>query len=161
VRRLAPRLALVVAQWLGLTAALAASVIYAAPSVDGLVAPRVDGSWPFVVAFLAALLLGIVITRWQALVAALALMLLAAAATFSALVMTPAWDGTVVRTRALENFAINQLVVLPLVLLLPAAFGALSGSLLRGLLDRRNELLPPAAGDAQERRAWFDVRRDR
>jgi hypothetical protein len=157
------RLGLAAAQWLLLTAALGASIVHSSPAVEGLLTPRIDGSWPFVVAFVAALLLGITIRPYPALAVFTALMLVGAAGIFSALIATPALDGTIVWTTALRNFAIDRLIVLPLVLALPAMLGAAAGSLLRGALDSRHELLAGPAQDEPaeaDRVAWWDARRE-
>jgi hypothetical protein len=157
-RRLA-RIGIVVAQWLMLTGALAASIVYSSSAVEGLLTPHIDGSWPFVTAFSAALLLGVVIRSYFALALAVTSMLLGAAGIFAALLVTPALDGTVVWTTALRNYALNQLVVVPLVLALPALFGAMLGALLREVMGNRAELLasrPASGGKATSRPGWWE-----
>lgn len=161
-RRLA-RVLVVVAQWLSLSAALSAVTIYSSSSIAGMVSPRIDGSWVLITAFLTALLLGITIESLRVLIPATVLMWIVAVAVLSALILAPSWDGSVARTEAMENYAINQLVVLPLLMALPGGIGILGGHLLRRVLGRSREILPmrsdeTSAETEMPHRAWWDDR---
>ena len=153
--RLALRIGLVSGQWLLLTAVLAAVVVHASSATSGMIDPHLDGSWIIIAAFLTAFLLGITLESIKALAPLMALMWLVAAGALALLVMLPAWEGTIPSTDALENYAINQLVVLPLLMALPGAFGALCGNLLRRLLGGWQELLP-APRTERSLPAWWD-----
>jgi hypothetical protein len=149
------RVAIVAAQWLLLTAALAAVVVRASSATRGVIDPHLDGSWIVITAFLTALLLGVTIEHVRVLVLLAALMCLLAASVLAILVMTPAWDGVLPRHAGLRNYAINQVIVLTIVMWLPAGFGVLCGNLGRRLLGRWQEMLPDYQ-DEPPRRAWFD-----
>ncbi len=162
-RRRVSRVIVVVAQWLSLSAALSAVTIYSSSSIAGMVSPRIDGSWVLITAFLTALLLGITIESLRVLIPATVLMWIVASAVLCALILAPSWDGSVARTEAMENYAINQLAVLPLLMALPGGFGALAGYLLRRVLGRSQEILPVRGYEASSepdtrRRAWWDER---
>lgn len=161
VGRTSARVAVVTAQWVLLSAALSAVTIYSSTSITGMVTPHIDGSWVLIGAFLTALLLGITIQSLKILIPATVLMWLVAAAMLCALFLAPTWDGTIVRTEAIENFAINQLVVLPLLMALPGGIGAICGHVLRHLLGHSQEILPSHGEELRgemgaSRRAWWD-----
>lgn len=162
-RRQLLRAGLVVGQWLSLCAVLSAATIYSSASIAGMVSPRIDGSWVLIGAFLTALLLGVTIESLTVLIPATALMWLVAAAVLCLLILAPTWDGSIVQTEAMQNYAINQLVVLPLLMALPGAIGAISGQLLRRLLGHSQEIVGSAdrmdqTAPEARRRAWWDDR---
>lgn len=157
------RVGIAVGQWLSLCAALSAVTIYSSTSITGMVSPHIDGSWVLIGAFVTAFLLGITIESLKVLIPATALMWIVAAAVLGTLILTPAWDGSVARTEAMENYAINQLLVLPILMALPGGMGAMTGYLLRRALGRWQEILPiesQAVTDALDTRrgAWWDER---
>ena len=162
-RRQLLRAGMVVGQWLSLCAALSAVTIYSSASIAGMVSPRIDGSWVLIGAFLTALLLGVTIESLKVLIPVTVLMWFVSAAVLCLLILTPAWDGSVVQTEAMENFAINQLVVLPLLMALPGGIGAICGQLLRRLTGHSQEIIAPHGratvdGPDAQRRAWWDDR---
>lgn len=157
------RVAVVATQWVLLSAALSAVTIYSSTSITGMVTPYIDGSWVLIGAFVTALLLGITIESLKVLISATVLMWIIAAAMLCALILAPTWDGSVVRTEAMENFAINQLVILPLLMALPGGIGAICGHLLRRLLGQSQVILPLPHQQSPDdldtpRRAWWDER---
>jgi hypothetical protein len=138
---------LIVAQWFALTLALGASLVRTEQTFAGLIDPRFDSSTSFLVAAGAAALLGITIVRPWALMAAATLLCIGAVALFVLMLYIPVWDGTVLRTRALDNFAINRSLILALLLAFPIALGAVVGLVLGALLDRRHEVLSSTKED--------------
>ena len=148
------RIGLVAGQWLFLTIALAAVVVRSSSATSGVIEPHLDGSWVIIAAFLTAFLLGITVASVKALAPLAALMWLIAAGALALVVMLPVWDGVIPSNDALTNYAINQLVVLPLLMALPGGFGALCGNLVRHLLGGWQELLPPPNTES-ERQAWW------
>jgi hypothetical protein len=142
-------------QWLALTLALAAVVVRSSAATSGLIDPHLDGSWVIIVAFLTALLLGITVESPKVLALLVTLMLLGAVAALAALVMLPVWEGVVADSPGIRNYAINQLVVVPLLMAIPAGFGALCGNLLRRLLGAHGELLAPDRDEVTSP-AWWD-----
>ena len=162
-RRQLLRAGMVVGQSLSLCAALSAATIYSSASIAGMVSTRIGGSWVLIAALLVALLLGITIESLTVLIPATVLMWLAAAAVLCLLILAPAWDGSVLPTEAMEHYAINQLVVLPLLMALPGGIGAISGQLLRRLMGHSQEIIASADRMDQKapearRRAWSDDR---
>lgn len=155
MRRRALRITLAAAQWVLLTSALAAVIVRASSATSGLVMLHLDGSWIPIAAFLTALLIGITIESPRILGLLVIVMWLVAAGAIALLTMLPVWEEIIPGTSAITNYAINQLVVLPLVTSLPGAFGALCGNLLRRLLAGWQEILPPE--DAQQSTpGWWD-----
>lgn len=135
------RAALIAGQWFVLSVFLGAALVRTERTFEGLISPRYDSSTVFIAAFIAALLLGLTIESPRILFPAVFLMCLAAAGLFILVTYVPAWEGTILRTRALDNFAINRSLVLLLLMTFPAAIGAVSGYFLGGLFDARHEVL--------------------
>lgn len=135
------RAALIAGQWIVLSVFLGAALVRTERTFEGLISTRYDSSTVFIAAFVAALLLGLTIESPRILFPAAFLMCVAAVGLFIFVIYVPAWEGTILRTRALDNFAINRSLVLALLMTFPAAVGAVSGYFLGGLFDERHEVL--------------------
>jgi Na+/glutamate symporter len=153
-RRTLLRAGLIAGQWLLLTIALGAVIVRTERTFEGLIAPRYDSSSVFIAAFLAALLLGITISSPRALAAAVALLCSGANGLFILLLYIPAWEGTILRTRALDNFALDRALVVPLLMTLPASIGALGGWFLGAAFSPAQEVFPPDRPENHERSWW-------
>lgn len=146
-------------QWLALTIVLGAIIVRTEQTFEGLISPRFDSSSIFIGAFLASILLGLTIESPKMLTVAVALLCAGAALLFVGVLYVPAWEGTILRTEALDNFAIDRSLVLTLLMLLPATVGGLAGYFLGGLLDSRQEVLSDVRDDTSEQ-SWWTKRRD-
>ena len=153
------RAGLIFLQWLVLTAALGAIIVRTEQTFDGLISPRYDSSSVFIGAFVAALLLGLTIDSPKILAAAVALLCIGSALLFVIVLYIPAWEGVILRTEALDNFAIDRSLVLTLLMFLPAAIGGLGGYFLGGLLNPRQEVLVDTQMSETDR-TWWLRRRD-
>jgi Na+/glutamate symporter len=153
-RRTLLRAALIAGQWLLLTIALGAVIVRTERTFEGLISPRYDSSSVFIAAFLAALLLGITISSPRALAVAVALLCIGASGLFILLLYIPAWEGTILRTEALDNFALDRGMVLTLLLALPASIGALGGWFLGAAFSPTQEVFPPDKPAGTEPSWW-------
>jgi hypothetical protein len=153
-RRTLLRAGLIAGQWLLLSIALGAVIVRTERTFEGLIAPRYDSSSVFIAAFLCALLLGITIGAPRVLAAAVALMCLGATGLFVLMLYIPAWEGTVLRTEALDNFALDRALILPLLMALPASIGALGGWFLGAAFNPAQEVFPPDRPAGAEPSWW-------
>ena len=144
------------AQGLALTVAYAAVIVHAASGLENYVAPHIDSAWIFAAAFTFAALLGLTARSPRVLAALVAGMCVGGAALYGALLYAPVWRGIALATVDLQNYAMQQALLVLLWSVIPAAVGALAGAMGAPAL-RRDDDADPFADDA--RRPWW-VERD-
>jgi hypothetical protein len=156
-RRQAYRAGLVSVQWILLTIALGAVVVYSADSMRGFVDPNLDGSLVFVGAFIAAFLLGMSIESFKLLMPLAILMCVAASLVFAMVLLAPTFANVTVRTPSLENYAATRVFLFTVLMFLPAVVGAGFGNLAGGFL--RDDILGPEEYvDGVDRSSWYERR---
>lgn len=147
----------VTAQWIFLTIALGALVIYSADSLSGFIDPTLDGSLIFFGAFIAAFLLGTSIESFKLVMPLAILMCLGASLVFALVLFAPTFANVTVRTPSLENYAATRVFLFTVLMFLPAVVGAGFGNLAGGFL--RDDILGPEEYvDGVDRSSWY-VRR--
>jgi hypothetical protein len=151
--------ALVGLQWLLLTSALGALVIYTDRSLEGLLDLHVEGGYAFFGAVLIGFLLGATIENNKTLIAMTILCCAGAAALFVAIILLPVWTNTIIGTTGLENFATTRALLYFGLAIIPVSMGALGGRMIGPLLPGRDLLADPRES---ERELWrLDRLRDR
>ena len=126
------RIGLVTLQWLLLTFALGAAVIYSSDALDGFVTPNLDSAYVFFGAFVAAFLLGISIESFRVLMPVVVLMCAGASVIFVLVVFAPTYAEVTIRTTQLENYATTRAFLFTVLMFLPAVVGAGFGNLASG-----------------------------
>lgn len=156
-RKIAIRVALISLQWVLLTLALGAVVVYSADSLRSFIEPNLDGSMVFVAAFITAFLLGMSIDSFKVLMPLAVLMCLTAAMVFAMVLFAPSFADVTVRTNSLENYAATRVFLFTVLMFLPAIVGAGFGNLAGGYL--RDDILGPENEyDGVDQSSWY-VRR--
>lgn len=156
-RRIAIRLGLVTLQWIMLTAALSAIVVFSADSLRGFIEPNLDGSFVFLGAFIAAFVLGMSIESFKVLMPLAILMCLVASIVFAMVLFAPSFAGVTVRTNSLENYAATRVFLFTVLMFLPALVGAGFGNLAGGFI-RDDVLGPDDTHDGVDRTSWYERR---
>ena len=153
-RNIAIRIGLVTLQWLLLTIALGAVVVYSADSLRGFISPNLDGSLVFLGAFLAAFVLGMSIESFKVLMPLTVLMCFAASLIFALVLFAPSFADVTVRTNALENYAATRVFLFSVLMFLPGLVGAGLGNLAGGYL--RDDILGPEDEiDGVDHSSWY------
>jgi hypothetical protein len=142
-------------QWLLLTTALGALVIHTDRSLEGLIGLHIEGGFAFLGAAIIGFLLGATVERTMALVPMTFFCCLGGALLYVALLYVPVWQGTLVGTTGLENFATTRALLYFGLAIVPISVGALAGRLLGPMLPGGDLLADP-----KERRNhdWWLVR---
>jgi hypothetical protein len=143
--------ALAALQWLLLTSALGALVIYTDRSLEGLLGLHIEGGYAFFGALLIGILLGATIENNKALIAMTILCCAGAAAMFVAIILLPVWTNTIIGTTGLENFATTRALLYFGLEIIPVSMGALGGRMFGPLLPGRDLLADPRES---EREVW-------
>lgn len=153
------RAVLLALHWCLLTVAVGAVVVHSAPSLEGMVTPTIEGSYLFVAAFVASVLLGLTLTSPKVALPLSLLMCLVAASFFAAIMYAPARAGVTVWTQALENFVTTRVLFYLFLMFLPAMIGAFLGTAFGGMLSERHDLLHDQPDEtAQVDRPWWERR---
>lgn len=153
------RVGLIALQWTMLTLALGAIVVYSSDSLEGYISPRIDASFLFLGAFVAAFLLGTSIESFKVLMPLAVLMCFGASMVFVMVLFAPSFADITVRTTALENYAATRVFLFSTLMFLPAVVGAGFGNLAGGAL-RDNILGPEDGRHGVDRTSWHERRRD-
>ena len=140
-RKIALRVGLIAVQWVLLTIALGAVVVYSADSLRAFIEPNLDGSMVFLGAFVAAFVLGMSIESFKVLMPLAVLMCIVAAMIFAMVLFSPTFADVTVRTNAMENYAATRVFLFTVLMFLPALVGAGFGNLAGGYL--RDDILGP------------------
>lgn len=153
-RRALARAGIVALQWVLLTIALGAVVVYSADSLRAFIEPNMDGSFVFLGAFVAAFILGTSIESFKVLMPLAVLMCMTAAMIFALVLFAPSYADVTVRTSSLENYAATRVFLFTVLMFLPALVGAGLGNLAGGYL--RDDVLGPE-DDYQgvDRTSWY------
>lgn len=149
---------LVALQWLCLTLALGAVVVYGSDALEGYISPRIDGGLMFVAAFFAALLLGLTVDSFKLLLPLAALMCVGASLVFVLVLFAPSFAEVTVRTTTLGNYAATRVMLYSVLMFLPAVVGAGLGNLLSDRLND-NVLGPDDLQDGVDQTSWYARRR--
>lgn len=140
-RRTLIRVGIVALQWVLLTLALGAVVVYSADSLRAFIEPNLDGSFVFLGAFIAAFILGMSIESFKVLMPLAVLMCVVAAIIFAMVLFAPTFADVTVRTNSLENYAWTRVFLFTVLMFLPAVVGAGFGNLAGGYV--RDDILGP------------------
>lgn len=153
-RRELTRAGIVALQWLCLTLALGAVVVYASDGLEGYITPHLDGGLMFVGAFVAAFLLGLTIDSFKLLLPLAALMCVGAAFIFVLVLFAPSFAEVTVRTTALGNYAATRMLLYSVLMFLPAVVGAGLGNLISDHLSD-NVLGPERLRGGVDQTSWY------
>ena len=166
------RIGLVALQWLLLTVALGAIVVYSSDALEGYITPNLESGFMFFGAFAFAFLLGISIESFKLLMPLAVLMCVGASIVFIMVVFSPTYAEVTIRTTQLENYATTRAFLFTVLMFLPALVGAGFGNLAGGYFrddvlsggqeaanmaaskswyERRNQPSSPADADSQPR----------
>jgi hypothetical protein len=156
-RPLLIRIGLIALQWVMLTLALGAVIVYSADSLQAFLSPNLDGSLIFVGAFVAALLLGMSIDSFKVLVPLTFLMCFGASMVFVAVLFSPTFVDVTVRTNALENYAATRVFLFMVLMFLPAVVGAGLGNFLGGYVG--DNVFGPEEPAMVDNTSWYEQRR--
>lgn len=148
------RIAIVALQWLMLTTALGALVVYSSDALEGFISPNLEGGFMFFGAFVFAFLLGTSIDSFKVLMPLAVLMCLGASFIFVMVVFAPTFAEVTIRTTQLENYATTRAFLFTLLMFLPAVVGAGFGNLASGYL--RDDILSgdTGAGNISASNSW-------
>lgn len=141
-------------QWLLLTIALGAIVIYTDRSMEGMIGYHLDGGYAFFGAILIGFLMGATIERSTALVVMVFLSCVCAAGMYVAVLYYPVWTGKLVETIGLENFATTRALLYFVLTSIPMSLGAMAGRLAGSFLPGGD--LRASASKQSETRWWLD-----
>ncbi len=156
-REIMIRMGIVALQWLMLTLALGALIVYSADSLQAFLSPTLDGSLIFVGAFVAAFLLGLSIESFRALIPLTVLMCFGACAVFVMVLFGPTFVDVTVRTNALNNYAATRVFLFMVLMFLPAVVGAGIGNFAGGYV--RDDIYGPEDPPYVDNTSWFEQRR--
>lgn len=166
------RVGLVALQWLLLTVALGAVVVYSSDALEGYISPTLESGFIFFGAFAMAFLLGISIESFKVLMPLAVLMCVGASIIFILVIFSPTYAEITIRTVQLENYATTRAFLFTTLMFLPAVVGAGLGNLAGGWFrddvladdpqgshyaastswyERRNQPPSPADADSQPR----------
>ncbi|CAN5828780.1 hypothetical protein BH23CHL2_BH23CHL2_13840 [soil metagenome] len=121
-------------QWLLLTSALGAIIIYADRSLEGLIGYHLDSGFAFFGAAVIGFLMGATIERTKILVALVVLSCVCGSGVYVSLLYYPVWTGILVETVGLENFATTRGLLYFCLAIIPMSIGAMAGRLLSTFL---------------------------
>lgn len=141
-------------QWLLLTVALGAMVIYTDRSLEGLLGLHIEGGYAFFGAVLIGFLLGATIEHTKALITLSFLSCVGAAAMYVALLLLPVWTDTIIGTTGLENFATTRALLYFGLAVIPVSMGALGGRLIGPMIPGGDRLADPR--DKDQHLWWLD-----
>jgi hypothetical protein len=139
-------------QWLLLTSALGTMVVYTDRSFEGILGFHLDSGYAFVGAGFIGFLMGATIERSKALIPLALLSCVAASGIYVSLLFYPVWNGTLVQTIGLENFASTRALLYFGLTVVPVSFGAMLGRLLANTIPG-GDLLRRSEG--AERYEWW------
>jgi hypothetical protein len=158
-RRIMIRATLIAIQWICLTVALGSLVTRSEASWASLISPHLGAAPMFIGAFVAALLIGLTVEAPRYMVPLVLLMCIAAASFVGVISYSPVVDGVTIRTTALDNWVLQRVVVVTILLTLAAVPGAAAGNLLGGFMDVRHEVaVHPEDASAAEEVPWWEQR---
>lgn len=152
------RTGLIALQWIMLTLALGAIVVYSADSLEGYISPNIDASFLFLGAFVGAFILGTSIESFKVLMPLAVLMCIGASLVFVMVLFAPSFADITVRTTSLENYAATRVFLFSTLMFLPAVVGAGFGNLAGGYL-RDDVLGPDASSHGVDHSSWYERRR--
>jgi hypothetical protein len=156
-RRTIARIGFVTVQWILLTIALGAVVVFSSDSLREFVEPSLDGSLIFFAAFIAAFVFGMSIESFKVLMPLVILMCLGASLVFAMVLLSPTFADVTVRTNSLENYAATRVFLFTVLMGLPALVGAGFGNLAGGFV--RDDILGPEDQiDGVDRSSWYERR---
>jgi len=156
-RRTIARIGLVTVQWILLTIALGAVVVFSSDSLREFIEPTLDGSLIFFAAFIAAFVLGMSIESFKVLMPLAILMCFGASLVFAMVLLSPTFADVTVRTNSLENYAATRVFLFTVLMGLPALVGAGFGNLAGGFV--RDDILGPEDQvDGVDRSSWYERR---
>ena len=153
-RRQLARVGILALQWLLLTIALGAVVVYSADSFEGHITPNLDGSLIFLGAFVAAFVLGMSVESFKVLMPLTLLMIFGAGLVFVFVLFAPSYAEVTIRTTALENHAATRVFLFSALMFLPAVVGAGFGNLAGGYFQD-NILGPLDQQDGVDMSSWY------
>lgn len=154
------RAAVITVQWLLLTVALGALVVYSSDTFEGYISPNLESGFMFFGAFIMAFLLGTSIESFKVLMPLAVLMCAGAAFIFIMVVFAPTFAEITVLTTQLQNYATTRAFLFTVLMFLPAVVGAGFGNLASGYL--RDDVLADDrdARSASTSRSWHERRND-
>lgn len=147
--------ALVAAQWMALTLALASVNVHASGALRDYVTPSISDGYLVLMPFLLAGLLGATIGSLRIVLVLTVAMCVVSAAVLGGVLYLPAWLGITARTVGLQNYATQHALFVTMWTLLPAIAGGVIGHLLGGRF-RRAATGDQIAGPP----AWWDRQSD-
>jgi hypothetical protein len=158
-KRVALRATLVFLQWLGLTIGLGSLVMRSDASFTELISPHLGSVPMFGAAIVAGLMLGATIEPLKACVPATILMCIGAACFVAVLSYAPVADGVLLRTTGLDNYVLQRVFLVTLILTIAAVPAAIIGNLLGGSLDIKQEIAPhPEDLRTEDVTPWWEQR---
>jgi hypothetical protein len=116
-------------QWIFMSIALGAMIIYTDRSLEGLLGFHLDSGYAFLGGSIVGFLMGATIDRTKLLILMVVSSCAAGAGIYVALLFYPVWTGTLVQTVGLENFASTRALLYFGISLVPVSLGALIGRL--------------------------------
>lgn len=141
-------------QWVLLTTALGAIIIYADMSLEGLIGFHLDSGLAFIGAGIIGFLMGATIENTKALLSMVVLSCICASGMYVALLYYPVWTGVLVGTVGLENFATTRGLLYFCLAIIPMSIGGMAGRLTSTFLPGGDLL--SRTSDNSERRWWLD-----
>lgn len=138
------RIGVVGLMWCLITTALGALVIYSSSALERFVSPQIDTLVMLAGVYLLTALFGTFIRSWSVLLVLTGCMCLGGASFFALVVLAPTHSGIIVRTVDLENYATTRVLLSAITMVLPALFGALTGIVVGGWMDK-HALKPDSA----------------
>jgi hypothetical protein len=153
------RATLIGVQWICLTVALGSLVTRSEASWEPLISPHLGAAPMFLGAFVAALLIGLTVEAPRYMVPLVLSMCITAAGFVGVMSYAPVIDGVTIRTTTLDNWVLQRVIIVTILLSMAAVPGAAAGNLLGGFLDIRQEILAhPEDLKAAEEVPWWEQR---
>lgn len=152
------RAGLVALQWLLLTVALGAVVVYCSDALEGFISPNLESGFMFFGAFVLAFLLGISIESFKVLMPLAVLMCVGASIIFVMVVFSPTYAEITIRTVQLENYATTRAFLFTALMFLPAVVGAGLGNLAGGWFGDNVLADDPEGASYAASSSWYERR---
>lgn len=136
---------LLAVQWVMLTLAHSAVLVYAGRPLERYVTPHIGDGWIIVSGIVAGLLLGIAVRSIPALLVLAFLLAAVSASIYGLVIYSPSLMGIIARAVVFQNYASQQAFFIGLWSLMPVLGGALVGQVAGGSIRRAAFPDPDAA----------------
>jgi hypothetical protein len=159
--RVALRVTVIAVQWVALTVGVGSLVMRSDTSFSQLISPTVGIAPLFIAAVAAGFMLGMTIESPKVAVPLTLLMCLGAASFVGVLSHAPVVDGVLLRTTALDNYVMQRVLLITLIMGISSMPAVIVGNLVGGRLNIRQEIAPhPEDLERDEEVPWWEKRHD-